>query len=512
MGAYRMKKFAVCLVLVCLSAPGLIAESLRERVSRNMELIYIHGVTEELAHEQVGIAGVPYLLELLKDPDCERRDNIVTFLGFLGFDSDTQALLDFLENPPVQNDRPEEYRAMLIVPESLGRIAARGGGNALAALEQLRDDAELLSRDGFAQTLTHGFALAEGSVDLGPGDGDEDLFIPEEDDSDPDAHRLDLTYSNHVDTNDKIHDNEVDAAFADVTVVMGTDEGNDVSCCIELNRSAPGTTFGNPGDGLDVITTNGEIVTVLNNPSARFKVVNYIGYCSGPGGNIIGCGWTPGNGIAVVRLSSTSNEGKLWAHELGHNTGLPHNAANGFIMYGSLSPINVRVNSTECFRYHNPLGPAQLFPVEIGECQDNDQDGVASNIDNCPDTSNDDQIDTDGDLLGDACDNCPTVINPDQIDCDADGEGDLCDATNDPPPPVEGVYFETLQQIKWSFSFHSKNVYRGACEVGAGCGFDPDLVDTIGPFAQFWNCTQEPGPGELLYYRFTTFNDCGESE
>ena len=98
-----------------------------------------------------------------------------------------------------------------------------------------------------------------------------------------------------------------------------------------------------------------------------------------------------GNGIAVVRLSTASNEGKLWAHELGHNTGLGHNPSNGFIMFGSLSGGNTRVNSAECFRYHNPSGSAGLSPVVIGECHDDDQDQIASNIDNCPDTANPNQ-------------------------------------------------------------------------------------------------------------------------
>ena len=35
---------------------------------------------------------------------------------------------------------------------------------------------------------------------------------------------------------------------------------------------------------------------------------------------------------------------------------------------------------------------------------DRDHDGVPDNIDNCPDTPNPDQLDTDGDGIGDACD------------------------------------------------------------------------------------------------------------
>lgn len=75
---------------------------------------------------------------------------------------------------------------------------------------------------------------------------------------------------------------------------------------------------------------------------------------------------------------------------------------------------------------------------------DSDGDGVPDTDDNCPDTPNADQTDTDGDGLGDACDddddgdgildandNCPLNANADQTDTDGDGQGDACDADDD---------------------------------------------------------------------------------
>lgn len=76
---------------------------------------------------------------------------------------------------------------------------------------------------------------------------------------------------------------------------------------------------------------------------------------------------------------------------------------------------------------------------------DLDQDGVLDDEDNCPDTFNPTQIDTDGDRIGDECDpdidndgilnefdNCPYNPNADQLDMDGDGIGDTCD------PDIDG--------------------------------------------------------------------------
>ncbi|UCD30003.1 MAG: thrombospondin type 3 repeat-containing protein, partial [Planctomycetota bacterium] len=71
---------------------------------------------------------------------------------------------------------------------------------------------------------------------------------------------------------------------------------------------------------------------------------------------------------------------------------------------------------------------------------DTDDDGVGDSCDNCPNTPNSDQTDTDSDGQGDACDpdddddgiidvndNCPLLANPNQDDADTDGVGDVCD-------------------------------------------------------------------------------------
>ncbi|MBS3796360.1 thrombospondin type 3 repeat-containing protein [Pseudoalteromonas sp. BDTF-M6] len=75
---------------------------------------------------------------------------------------------------------------------------------------------------------------------------------------------------------------------------------------------------------------------------------------------------------------------------------------------------------------------------------DDDGDGIANGVDNCPSVNNPDQIDSDFDGIGNACDvdndndglnneldNCPLVTNFDQLDNDLDTIGDECDPDDD---------------------------------------------------------------------------------
>jgi choice-of-anchor B domain-containing protein len=75
---------------------------------------------------------------------------------------------------------------------------------------------------------------------------------------------------------------------------------------------------------------------------------------------------------------------------------------------------------------------------------DQDDDKIVNTEDNCPETPNEDQLDTDEDGMGDLCDddddndgitdaedNCPLIANPEQSDADNDGKGDTCDNDDD---------------------------------------------------------------------------------
>ena len=132
--AARLARFVVSIALWTLGQP-LVAQP-PDLASVRAEALhtYYHGITPELARERIGAAGVPALLQLLGDPAFPRRDNVVAFVGFLGGVEATDGLLRFLAAPPAPLTAPEEDRALLLLPQSLGHIASRGERRALEAL------------------------------------------------------------------------------------------------------------------------------------------------------------------------------------------------------------------------------------------------------------------------------------------------------------------------------------------------------------------------------------------
>ena len=65
--------------------------------------------------------------------------------------------------------------------------------------------------------------------------------------------------------------------------------------------------------------------------------------------------------------------------------------------------------------------------VTLAYTDDADGDGKADTVDNCPFSTNRDQLDGDGDGVGDTCDNCAAASNFTQMDADGDSQGDSCD-------------------------------------------------------------------------------------
>lgn len=70
---------------------------------------------------------------------------------------------------------------------------------------------------------------------------------------------------------------------------------------------------------------------------------------------------------------------------------------------------------------------SDAFPNDPSETVDTDGDGVGDNGDAFPEDPNE-SVDTDSDGVGDTADNCVDTANDDQVDSDVNGEGDACDA------------------------------------------------------------------------------------
>lgn len=390
---FRFRPALPLAFVLCAALPAAAgADSAREaKVRAAVERTYVHGMTDAIAREEVGAEAIPLLLQLLFEPDLPRRDNVVAFLAHLDGEGMTPGLLAFLDGSPGRLDDPDEERAILLVPLALARRAARGDAQARAALGRMVEPglapAERPGPSSLAPLLRSQSQVALGRIDDRAAlEGTEAPAEPSVAaallDTNARQHRTALSVANHVSVPSKVSASDVDQILARASDVAQTaDFAEDVACCVGFVRNGSVATFGTAGDGRDSIDTQTELETVLNLRVARVKVVRVINFCGKAGTNIIGCSYTPGFGMAVVR---TASEGILWLHEYGHNAGLGHVSDSRNVMNPFLVSTALGLNQSECNSYHAPPALAQANPQDVGACAsqtgctDADQDGYGS--------------------------------------------------------------------------------------------------------------------------------------
>ncbi|HSE15771.1 MAG TPA: matrixin family metalloprotease [Pyrinomonadaceae bacterium] len=161
-------------------------------------------------------------------------------------------------------------------------------------------------------------------------------------------------------TNTNMPAGEADQILAAASSILRVDDGaGDVGCRIGLSRIRDLTTF-SQGDGS--IDSAAEFATVMG-LAGDVKVVNAINFCGGLIPNVLGCAPIGGGSFTVVRFGSQVEiEAIAWAHEFGHNQGLPHRNDQNAIMNGTISATNRRVTTGECSAFQEG-GEAEITSV-----------------------------------------------------------------------------------------------------------------------------------------------------
>ncbi len=160
----------------------------------------------------------------------------------------------------------------------------------------------------------------------------------------PEVDLHDLTWYVHVDLIDAGAGR--DLAFWQTTLTSLMDSANrlleggqgpfDNACCTRLTSSVAVTTFGSPGDGLDVIDSLADqnAIAAIGTGSRAF-LVDSTTYCAGPSEGAIGCALRPScntNGnddpnlwlYVTVEAYDDGTLAAVIAHERGHNSCLQH--------------------------------------------------------------------------------------------------------------------------------------------------------------------------------------------
>lgn len=126
---------------------------------------------------------------------------------------------------------------------------------------------------------------------------------------------------------------------------------------------------------------------------------------------------------------------------------------------------------------------------------DRDHDGIADEVDNCPDVANAEQFNEDGDALGDACDLCPQLVDTAATataDTDNDRVGDACDphpGTKDSVWLFEGFHkgipTAWARSANWTQVGDSMRVTAAGNSQNDGDGLTPQFTSPSGSFDNF---------------------------
>jgi hypothetical protein len=148
-----------------------------------------------------------------------------------------------------------------------------------------------------------------------------------------------------------LSDAEADRILGDMgTILQSDDSPEDVATPVRFVRNGPVQVL--PANIPATIQTEADLYALLDAGSG-VKIVQAIQWCGGPGGSIIGCApvGSPTVNLAAVRFTA-NQEGLIWVHEYGHNTGLPHRTDDPrAVMYPSVGVDHNVVNAAESASY-----------------------------------------------------------------------------------------------------------------------------------------------------------------